>query len=368
MDFLEKLNQRFGRWYEGLFGGAAEGGELRPRDVLRRLVAALEDGRREGLDGQVYVPNVITLTIAVSDDEERQYLSAFLSAQELAAAVADKIAQHGYRTRGPLIFSIVDVPAAAGVPRMAIACRFDTAAAPAAPETPDLKTVPAFAAGDASATLIALSPEGRLEEFGIGASGVSLGRGRQAGNDIVLGGDTMISRRHARIVFENGRFVVIDEGSANGTLVGGERLAPGVSLPLTDGDELVIGRTRLTFRTSLDPATAPAPSAPVWEPPAPGRAFRLVTAGGESYPLASTMLVGRALTDDIVLIGEGVAAQHARLCVRERGVTIEDLDTPGGTFVNGERLPPSFPVAVYPGDEVLFGSVVGRLVGGGAPG
>ncbi|MBC7806192.1 MAG: hypothetical protein H7145_08580, partial [Akkermansiaceae bacterium] len=84
MDLLEHLNRRFGSWYEGLFGGPdAVDSELRPKDILRRILGAMEDGRREGLDGQVYVPNAYTLRIAVASDAERDYLRAFLSAEEL---------------------------------------------------------------------------------------------------------------------------------------------------------------------------------------------------------------------------------------------------------------------------------------------
>jgi pSer/pThr/pTyr-binding forkhead associated (FHA) protein len=42
-------------------------------------------------------------------------------------------------------------------------------------------------------------------------------------------------------------------------------------------------------------------------------------------------------------------------------VYVEDLDTPAGTFVNGERIPSHFPVALYDGDRVVFGTVALRL-------
>ena len=74
----------------------------------------------------------------------------------------------------------------------------------------------------------------------------------------------------------------------------------------------------------------------------------------------------RALTDDVVLIGEGVCAQHARLTVRDGLVRIEDLDTKTGTIVNGERIPASFPVALYPGDTIQLGGLALRLVQGAA--
>ena len=103
MDVIERLNKRFGTWYESLLGGGDKAGEpLRPRDILRRIISAMEDARREGLDGQVYVPNSYTLQVAPQNDDERDYLRAFLHADELAAAVQSAADRHGYKTRGPL--------------------------------------------------------------------------------------------------------------------------------------------------------------------------------------------------------------------------------------------------------------------------
>src|SRR4028118_836795 len=129
MDVIERLNRKFGAWYEGLFGASSDR-DLRPRDILHRLISAMEDARREGLDGQVYVPNVYTLQIAVTDDDERDYLRTFLSADDLSAAVQRAIDQHGYRVKGGLSFQIEEVSSPEGITgadRVRIRPRFDTA-------------------------------------------------------------------------------------------------------------------------------------------------------------------------------------------------------------------------------------------------
>ncbi len=54
-----------------------------------------------------------------------------------------------------------------------------------------------------------------------------------------------VSRRHARIVVSGGRATLEDLGSKNGTYVRGERLSS--SAPLLDGDEIRLGRVRMTF-------------------------------------------------------------------------------------------------------------------------
>lgn len=61
--------------------------------------------------------------------------------------------------------------------------------------------------------------------------------------------DAKVSRRHARIIYRNGVFMVEDLGSTNGTFVNrGRRLLPGSPHTLSDGDEIIVGKTFLRFR------------------------------------------------------------------------------------------------------------------------
>lgn len=61
--------------------------------------------------------------------------------------------------------------------------------------------------------------------------------------------DAKVSRRHARIVRRNGGYFIEDLGSTNGTYVNrGRRLLPGNSQALSDGDEVIVGKTFLRFR------------------------------------------------------------------------------------------------------------------------
>ena len=60
--------------------------------------------------------------------------------------------------------------------------------------------------------------------------------------------EAKVSRRHARIIKENGRYMVEDLGSTNGTFINrGRRLIPGARQPLNDGDEIIVGKTFLRF-------------------------------------------------------------------------------------------------------------------------
>src|SRR3954451_23908399 len=67
--------------------------------------------------------------------------------------------------------------------------------------------------------------------------------GRSPDCDVFLD-DVTVSRKHALLVREGGRFRIEDEGGLNGTFVNKKRI---VSSPVESGDELQIGKYRLTF-------------------------------------------------------------------------------------------------------------------------
>jgi hypothetical protein len=61
--------------------------------------------------------------------------------------------------------------------------------------------------------------------------------------------EAKVSRRHARIIFADGKYALEDLGSTNGTFINrGKRLSPGTRQPLNDGDEIIVGKTFLRFQ------------------------------------------------------------------------------------------------------------------------
>ncbi len=68
--------------------------------------------------------------------------------------------------------------------------------------------------------------------------------GRSAQNEIVIE-DPSLSRHHARLEFQNGKALIEDLGSLNGTMINGERIQ-GVHA-LKAGDQLVLGTVLLTL-------------------------------------------------------------------------------------------------------------------------
>ncbi len=105
--------------------------------------------------------------------------------------------------------------------------------------------------------------------------------GREHGSADFVIDDAGVSRRHARVIADNGGVIVEDLGSSNGTYVNGERISGPVELGA--GDEVQVGATVLgveggTAATALMPpgvpptAEHPGPAAPPSpRQPSPGR-------------------------------------------------------------------------------------------------
>ena len=397
MDVFEKFNSKFGRWYEGLFG--ADGGELRPKDVLRKLTAAMEDNRKEGFDGKIYVPNKYVLELAVPDTDEREYLLSFLDEEELVAVLQKFMAQNNYQTRGPLDFTIAEVPEAERETRtekLRVKVRYEKGEkeVPPAPNNggvgmaaagvsgspiiggggDDLPTVAAVNYEDdepgtipavAWAALAVTSPDGRKSHFSLTKPTVQIGRSRNANNDLVLDTDGMASKAHARLERErDGQWTLYDLASTNGVKVGGTKIDG--NRTLSDSDEITIGETRLLFH--LDPAR-PAPAvSPPSPSSAPPRRARLVGPDGEAFVLASETLIGRAVTSDIILPNPSVATKHARIVAPDAATYyLEDLSGHAETRVNDRVLFPGQRLKLTGGDTVTFGTVPLRFVAGDAP-
>jgi hypothetical protein len=120
---------------------------------------------------------------------------------------------------------------------------------------------------DESETTMTFTPEdadeahGPLEELGIhGPALVVRSGGGRAGETFTPQGerttigrspdcgvfldDVTVSRRHAVLVERDGRYAIEDQGSLNGTFVNRKRVE---TADLDDGDEIQIGKYRLTF-------------------------------------------------------------------------------------------------------------------------
>ena len=109
-------------------------------------------------------------------------------------------------------------------------------------ETGELIPVDVEAIAEKGAALVIRSGGGRVgESFPLERDRMTIGR--RPDSDVFLD-DVTVSRDHALLVRRNGDFYLDDLGSLNGTYVNRRRIE---SHRLADGDELQVGKYKLTF-------------------------------------------------------------------------------------------------------------------------
>ncbi|MFH2008405.1 MAG: FHA domain-containing protein, partial [bacterium] len=86
--------------------------------------------------------------------------------------------------------------------------------------------------------------------------------GRVQGNDVILPKGN-VSKRHSRIVVKDGKFIIVDLKSTNGTYVNGRKITS--PLVIKASDRVYIG----DFIIHIDDGTTGAEAAPVGAPPPP---------------------------------------------------------------------------------------------------
>ena len=86
----------------------------------------------------------------------------------------------------------------------------------------------------------------------------------------------------------------------------------------------------------------------------PPNAFFIVD-GVKFYPLVKTVInIGRRLENDLVIDDPRVSRNHAQLRAVEGNYVLFDLNSSGGTFVNGSRIHETI---IYPSDTISLGGI-----------
>lgn len=192
----------------------------------------------------------------------------------------------------------------------------------------------------------------------------------------------VVSRRHAEIRRQDGRHILIDLGSFNGTLLNGRRIAAPEPLHHNDNVELGPGGPSLRFHDPAHPSPAPAQQpaqfanavAPRGQPGAPaarnmgtmvvdtGSPLQISHAGfgdqpqifmERSFGSSGQLTIGRSEECDLRLDGLLISNRHATVLNTTAGVVIEDLNSSNGTYINGQRVTGRKPVR--PEDDVQIG-------------
>jgi hypothetical protein len=258
---LQRFERRLGGLVEGAFAKVFKG-EVQPVEIARSLQRETDDKRTVIADGKVVVPNEFVVELGQHDfarlDAWRKPLT-----DELAAMVREHAAEAGYGFVGPVsvqleemgdldtgVFrvrsgvSAGDLVEEARVVRTGNAATDLAAAGPPAGALPRRPRLVLTNGGKAMAG----SPAARGEDEAYFLTHSVTVIGRAADADLRLD-DPSVSRRHAEIRHEQGKFYVVDLGSTNGV-----RVDNGLVLrqELSNGDRIEIGSTSLVFQIDED--------------------------------------------------------------------------------------------------------------------
>jgi pSer/pThr/pTyr-binding forkhead associated (FHA) protein len=179
--------------------------------------------------------------------------------------------------------------------------------------------------------------------------------GRGDGCEIRLP-DPSVSHRHASIRQRGSDYVVVDEGSTNGTFVGPVRLSPQAPRVIRSGELLRIGRIWLELTIETVPATDDAPLATreialalvSSALAAQGEAAAvkvIVTAGpdaGQELILAEAgraYVIGRGQNLDLTLSDADASRRHVEVSRRGPHLWVKDLGSKNGALLDGNTLP-----------------------------
>lgn len=198
--------------------------------------------------------------------------------------------------------------------------------------------------------------------------------GRGEGCEIRLP-DPSVSHRHASIRQRGSEYVVVDEGSTNGTFVGPVRLSPQAPRMVRSGELLRVGRIWLELTVESVPTTegpqlatreialslvssalaaqgeAAAVKVRVQEGPDAGKELALVESG-RAYA------VGRGQGVDLPLSDVDASRRHVELSRRGGVLWVKDLGSKNGALLEGIALTPHKETVWPHGKRVLLGSTV----------
>ena len=196
-----------------------------------------------------------------------------------------------------------------------------------------------------------------IEKYSFDKDIVSIGRARD--NDVVVE-NLSVSRNHARIRRQGGKFILTDLNSANGTMVNGVRVT---KTEIVDSDVIFIGKHRIEFINRVEEEDELITQA------IGGDRTMIVTVtpvgilsiidnkmkGQEFHLTKFETTIGKAASNDIV-IGDDwfLSKKQAIITRRDNRFEIRDLGGFRKTRVNGATV--SDPMELKPGDIIEFGN------------
>lgn len=177
-----------------------------------------------------------------------------------------------------------------------------------------------------------------------------------------------IAERHCELTIGDGQARVRPLTDAAATVLNGKQVVG--EADIKPGDLLLFGKIGCRV-IAAGPARRPPPASQVADDDMGHTRVRMampkyVLRGvsgptfGKVFAMAGSLTVGRSSDADISIAAKEISRHHARLQTSAAGVTVEDLGSANGTFVNDRRVQAATPLE--PGDEVRFDTVRFLLV------
>lgn len=233
----------------------------------------------------------------------------------------------------------------------------------------DARSTPAISASEAANFYVRVAYQDEWEEKVYPLSEAPIRVGRLATADIVLDRpERYVSKQHCEMVLKEGRVLIRDLSSTNGTIMEGEKLPANVFHEWQPGVEVSLGPFRLALKSRQELENVPSPPAE-----AASRApttkvhiyFHLVCedATPNRIPLVGDrpIVVGRLSDCEMVINHPHVSKRHCRIQVNEDGVEIVDLRSTNGTHLLNQRLPAHVPVPWKGSDKITIGQFTIKL-------
>ena len=193
--------------------------------------------------------------------------------------------------------------------------------------------------------------EGEWQVFPLTSHEIMLGRDDD--NDLKLD-HREVSRHHLRIRFDEGRFLISDLESSNGTSLDGMRLTPQIPIELRPGQMISVGDFTLVLEKASESGTHISKELLPFL-----LRYRFGAGTWQAFPIEpGKKILGRDPNCDFYLNDTEVSRHHARLQIAESEIWLTDLGSTNGTIVAGVALKPEQPYRLKLGQQFSIGNYI----------
>jgi pSer/pThr/pTyr-binding forkhead associated (FHA) protein len=202
--------------------------------------------------------------------------------------------------------------------------------------------------------------EKRRKPVELNRSRVTIGRDKC--NTLVLT-DEGISGFHAEIHIDEGSIFIMDLNSTNGTKVNGAKITTRQPVEIWDVIEFDKVKLEIVDSTKRRPTVERESVTKNALEKAWALQGKSGTMSGKNFPIGKAMIVGRE-SCDLTIDDAMISCPHAKLALDDQNLSVKDLGSTNGTFVNGKKITEAILKA---GDEIKFDKMVFTVKGPGRP-